>query len=148
LFFTSNLTAQIKVWSNNHVTTGYATSAPNEQLSVNGDFYLHPTGTQSGGFYFENYNNVGNGGVTFNEPILKPRFGMSMWLGNDIYQLYRVFTRRLYHSDGIYTFSDRRIKTNIVLWNESALNKIMRLNAYMLSFTRLLCMNLSIFIQK
>ncbi|MGK0286088.1 MAG: hypothetical protein ACI9GM_001132 [Salibacteraceae bacterium] len=132
LFFTTNLTAQIKVWSNNHVTTGYSTAAPNEQFNVNGDFYLHPTNTQSGGFYFENYynNDYGNAASYFNEPILRPQFGMSMWLGNSGSQLYRVYTRRLYHSDGIYTFSDRRLKTNIVEWNESALAKLMRLNAY------------------
>ena len=109
---------------------GWANAAPNEQLNINGNFYLHPLNTTGGGFAFENYNNVGTGGVTFDEPILRPQFPMSMWLGNDAYQLYRVFTRRLYHSDGIYTFSDRRLKTNIVLWNESALDKLMRLNAY------------------
>ncbi len=132
LFFTTNLTAQIKVWNNNHVTTGYASTAPNEQLNINGDFYLHPTGTTSGGFYFENFynNDYGNATSYFNEPILRPQFGMSMWMGNSGSQLYRVYTRRLYHSNGIFTFSDRRLKTNIVQWNESALDKLMRLNAY------------------
>lgn len=132
LFFTTNLTAQIKVWSNNHVTTGYSTAAPNEQFNVNGDFYLHPLNTQSGGFYFENFynNDYGNASSYFNEPILRPQHHMSMWLGNSASQLYRVYTRRLYHSDGIYTFSDRRLKTNIVEWNDCALAKLMRLNAY------------------
>ena len=128
----TKLSAQLKVWPNNHVTTGWSNAAPAEQFNVNGDFYLHPTNTQSGGFYFENFynNNYGASSVYFNEPILRPQFGMSMWLGNMNFQLYRVFTRRLYHSDGIYTFSDRRLKTNIVQWNESAVAKIMRLNAY------------------
>jgi len=99
--------------------------------------YLIPDGTNqgaSGGFYFENFhNNIYDTTGTvpyFDEPILRPMFGMAMWLGNRDYELYRVYTRRLYHSDGIYSFSDRRLKTNIVEWDESALDRIVRLKVY------------------
>jgi hypothetical protein len=132
LFFATNLTAQIKVWNNNHVTMGWANAAPIEQLNIKGDFYLHPLNTTSGGFSFENYNNVGTGGVTFNEPILRPQFHMSMWLGNDASQLYRVYSRRLYQSQGagVWSFSDSRLKMNINPWDESALSKLALIKAY------------------
>ena len=134
LFFANSLTAQIKVWNNNHVTTGYSTVAPNEQFHVNGDMYCIPKNVQSGGFYFENFynNDYGNAATFFNEPILKPQFGMSMWLGNVNHQLYRVYSRRVYQSQGatIWSSSDSRLKMNIKPWNESALAKLTLINAY------------------
>ena len=52
--------------------------------------YCAPFGTQSGGFYFENFHNnnynPSGQGPFFDEAILKPRFGMSTWLGNADYQ--------------------------------------------------------------
>jgi hypothetical protein len=136
----TSLQAQIKVWSNNHTSVGYSTSQPNEQLNVTGDFYLIPNGTSaSGGFYFENYHhnllpnhlpNPDQNGPWFDEPILKPLFGMSMWLGNSASQLYSVYSRTLYHSNGIYSFSDQRLKTNIIPMNRDVLDDINKINVY------------------
>ena len=122
------------MWNNNHVTTGYATNAPNEQLTLNGDFYNHPSspvntdpntfiyhtgGSSTSGFYFENFYNddYGNAASFFNEPILRPQFGMSMWLGNKDNQLYRVYSRRVYQSQGagIWSFSDSRLKIKMMV---------------------------------
>jgi hypothetical protein len=123
--------AQIKVWNTNKVTIGPAATAPsNNFLGIWGSSYQGPFPATSG-FYFENHN-YSVGGSMFNEPILKPQWTKSMWLGNANYELYRVFATRIYQSQGasIYSFSDRRLKTNLRVWNESALTKIMNLNAY------------------
>jgi len=130
MFFVTNLTAQIKVWNNNKTTVGWANQAPSEQFNVNGSMYLVPNGTTlSGGFYFDNYNNT-NANGTYNEPILRPLFAKSMWLGNSQFELYRVFATEMYLSNGVIVTSDRNLKTNIRLWNGSALDKVMKLNVY------------------
>lgn len=131
LGWSQSVHAQIKVWNTNKITLGPATTAPpNNFLAIWGSSYQGPAPASSG-FYFENYN-YSSGGSTFNEPILRPQWTKSMWLGNANYELYRVFATRLYQSQGasVYSFSDRRLKTNLQVWNESVLSKIMSLNAY------------------
>jgi hypothetical protein len=66
----------------------------------------------------------------FNEPILRPQWAMTAWLGNANYEFYSVFATHMYTSFGQVQTSDRRLKTNIRVWNGSALNKVMRLNIY------------------
>ena len=55
---------------------------------------------------------------------------MSMWLGNFDKQLYSVYTRTLYYTLGMYSFSDRRLKSNIKNWQGSTLDKIGKINIY------------------
>lgn len=131
--------AQIKVWPNKHVTVGGSSSAPLEQYAVLGDCYFHPSSTGFGysnsGFYFQNYhNNVtstgGTGSTWFDEPILFPQFNKTAWIGNANNEMYRVFATRFYSPNGQVYTSDRRLKTNIKLWDGSALSKIMNLSIY------------------
>ena len=113
------------MWPTNVVSIGTAYNSPNSGFTdIWSSVYIGPTNSNSG-FSFENFNTYGA-----NAPMLKPQWGMTAWIGDATYQIYRVYTRRLYHSDGIYSFSDRRLKTNISVWSESALDKLMRISAY------------------
>ena len=123
LIFSIEGVSQIEVWNNHHVTIGYATTAPNQRLSVGGDCYMIPNGSSSG-FEFTNYyhnldsNHAPISPTWYNEPLLKPQWPMSMWLGNASNQLYSVYSRTVYTSLGYFTFSDRRLKSNIYPLND------------------------------
>lgn len=125
LFISLTTNAQIKVWNNYNVAIGSSTQAPNEKLNVNGNFFCVPSGSASG-FYFTNYASIAPG----NEPMLKPQWNNTAWIGNANYQLHRVFASQVYTSTGQVQTSDRRLKTNIHMWSGSALTRIMNLNIY------------------
>lgn len=139
IFKSTDTFSQIQVWQNSNVTVGYSNAQPTEKMNVNGDFYIHPTSTAFGnsnsGFYFRNFfhnfNGLGGTGSTwYNEPMLLPQFSKTAWIGNPTNEMYRVFATKIYISNGLVNSSDRRLKTNIKLWDGSALTKIMKLNAY------------------
>ncbi|UTW67459.1 tail fiber domain-containing protein [bacterium SCSIO 12643] len=134
-----NSYSQIQVWQNSNITMGYANAQPTEKVNINGDFYIHPVssafGSSNSGFYFRNYHNNttstgGTGTTWFDEPILLPQFSKTAWIGNANNEIYRVFATRFYSPNPTVYFSDRRLKTNIKLWDGSALSKVMKLNAY------------------
>lgn len=142
-FLSGQINAQIKVWNNNRVTTGWANQAPEEQLNIRGDFFVLPDrpeftpppnsgiyhygGVSNSGFWFTNHRY--NNGAT-NEPMICPQWGMTMWIGNNDNWIYRVYSGQFWNLNGQIGVSDRRLKKNISIWSESALEKIMRLNIY------------------
>jgi hypothetical protein len=125
IFVSLTSNAQIKIWSNYNVAIGSSTQAPTEKLNINGNFFCVPNGSLSG-FYFTNYSGIAPG----NEPMLKPQWNNTAWIGNANYQLHRVFASQVYTSTGQVQTSDRRLKTNIHAWSGSALSQIMNLNIY------------------
>jgi hypothetical protein len=105
---------------------------------VRGDFFVlpdRPVNLTPGAAIFY-YGGISNSGFLFtnnrinNEPMICPQWGMTMWVGNNDNWMYRVYSDQVWTTNGSVNMSDRRLKTNIHLWNESALDKIMRLNIY------------------
>ena len=120
---TSQVSAQIKVWNNNNVSLGYAGSAPSFKLSVNGSLNVVPQGANW------SINMIDRGSPYSGDPAILAQFSNAMHIGHDKNLVYRGYFNRLYYVN-LVKMSDQSIKTNIVEWNESALNKLSSINAY------------------
>lgn len=114
--------AQIKIFSNENVVIGpWGGSAPPTNLHLSGSAYFSCLPANSG-FTFENYSG---------DPIIRPQWGSTMWLGNNNYPLRKVYSAEVWTlTGGTFQYSDQRLKTNIKAFESDALSTIGDINIY------------------
>ena len=131
VFTTSYTNAQIKVFPQNKVLVGpnFGVTSVTEQLAVRGDAYFIQPPALSG----LSIKNEPSG--VFNLTGIIPQWNNSTLLGIEDFRFYQVHTNSLY-LDGIYFTSDEKLKTDIKkIASKSALEMVLKLNAYTYNFT-------------
>ncbi len=141
---TSEAVAQIRVHSGNKVHIGNDYGLPITQsttLKLNGDSYLSCKPASSGVSFMNYANNflstdvggTGTSSSTYNDPIMLPQWGNSMWIGNYDNRMYRTYTFQSYVVS-LHFLSDQRFKTNVKVLDSDYISGLYNLNGYSYDF--------------
>lgn len=126
-----NAQAQVKVLPQNKVVVGCSwCTSQTEAFAVKGSSYFIESPALSG---LSIKNELWNG--SFNLTGIIPQWNSSTLLGTDANRFLEVNTTHLY-VDGVFITSDAKLKTNIQkMASKSALEMVLKLNAYTYNFT-------------
>lgn len=113
-----SVNAQIKVYSNNKVRIGDPNSpAPlHTHLEIDQETRFKcytATGVGGTGLIFGNYHNLYPSGGPYDDPILKPWFTNSMWIGNSNFKIWQIYSFEQWVNFAEIVTSDSRYKQNI-----------------------------------
>lgn len=127
-----NALAQVKVLPQNKVVVGCSwCTSQTEAFAVKGSSYFIESPALSG---LSIKNEFWNG--SFNLTGITPQWNSSTLLGTNANRFLEVHTTQLY-VDGVFITSDAKLKTNIKkIASRSALEMVLKLNAYTYDFTQ------------
>lgn len=110
--------AQIKIYSNNTVRIGDPSSpAPTHtHLEVDQEtrFKCFTSNNSGGtGLILGNYNNSYPSGGPYDDPIIKPWFSNSLWIGRDSFKIWQIYSYEQWVDHAEVVGSDERFKVNV-----------------------------------